>query len=891
MKRTTLTLLFALVAIALVLSLWWWQRGDDTVPLPVEQPPIASEATPTAAAPASTSAQAPERSAAVDATAPPPKAAATATFDILVVDAETQQPVADAEACWSDAATQQQANQLPAVESQELWRDPERMAWQLGQRGRSDRDGRLRVVVDRSGCRVFARTTDRYGELFVGGEAPPPAGGYRLLLVLEEAVTVRVLDAAGRPAEAVPVGCRVRAKGDTERPDLRSKQALTDAAGLATVAHLQQHRTVQWGPHQGEPIHAFVVGIALPGMSVPPVELAAAAPLPNDPIELRLPPTGSLRIRYSLAGKFCDGIDGVLVHAGSADAPEDQNQAVYAPVDTDGWATFRWLPAGVPLFAEPFGRIVSMFAAAAIPPVAVGAVRQCEVDLAGMAIGVRARVLDPAGAPLANASLLGWFGVDGSYGSLGVRTDAQGVFLHFLPNSRDKTTIQLQRLELAVVDRPDLRLQVPPRELQLGVNELGDLRVGGEPLVCGGRLDGYVAGQQGVQLTIERERIDASAGAGAWRVVDGLRVGVGADGVFAARGEIGAGRYRLVVTSRDYLPVPPIEFRAGQDDLVVPLRTGARLEVACLVPPRTDCNQLQLDLVGGPPRSFVAAELGWFHSPADNRRGFLIPSFGTTTTCRWTAVEPGTYTLRVSLLAIEEPLLEVPDVVLPPPADGDPRLASLDLRAVLRTVALRLLDANGQPLPVEGAVFPQPQKSAERWIGSLLDERSAVVPLPMRAQQLLVVNRGFRPVSVLVTPETTSLEVRCEPWPSVALSLATGSPLPAGCEVLVELVGATRRYGRYEASHASQHRAEDLHAVLHPEESMVTLRSGGEPVVVFVSEGASALAVSLRRGDRRQKLQRFTPGEVVAGAPVTITLDAEELAAAAAALAAPAKAK
>jgi hypothetical protein len=285
------------------------------------------------------------------------------------------------------------------------------------------------------------------------------------------------------------------------------------------------------------------------------VELAAAAPLPKDPIELRLPPTGSLRIRYTLAGKFCDGIDSVRVHAGSADATEDQNQAVYAPVDTDGWAMFRWLPAGVPLFAEPAGRIVSLFAAAAIPPVAVGAVRQFEVELADMAIGVRARVLDPAGAPLANASLFGSFGVDRGYGSLGVRTDAQGVFLHFLPNSRDKTTIQLQRLELAVVDRPDLRLQVPPRELQLGVNELGDLRVGGEPLVCGGRLDGYVAGQQGVQLTIERERIDASAGAGAWRVVDGLRVGVGADGVFAARGEIGAGRYRLVVTSRDYLPV------------------------------------------------------------------------------------------------------------------------------------------------------------------------------------------------------------------------------------------------------------------------------------------------------------------------------------------------
>jgi hypothetical protein len=83
----------------------------------------------------------------------------------------------------------------------------------------------------------------------------------------------------------------------------------------------------------------------------------------------------------------------------------------------------------------------------------------------------------------------------------------------------------------------------------------------------------------------------------------------------------------------------------------------------------------------------------------------------------------------------------------------------------------------------------------------------------------------------------------------------------------------------------------DIEGLLQPNLSVAVLRRGTASATVVVGDGPSVLSMKLQRGDRHQRLQRFTPGEVVAGAPVTITLDADELAAAAAALAAPEKAK
>lgn len=901
MKKATTPLLFAFAAVALALSSWWWLRGDDAVPLPIE-PPAAPQAiasavvtaTPQpAGGPTIASANSPERTAAVDATAAAGKAEPTVSYDILLVDAETHQPVAEAEACWLDDAAGEKYRASLRSSGDDFDGDGERIARTFGSTARSDRDGRLRLALPRSGAMVVARAGDRYGVAHVGGNAPPPADGYRLLLARDESLSVRVLDAGGQPAARVRVGLAVHVEGYEPSVGSYNHLAHTDGQGLATFSHVQQYRTLAYGPAKGRSIAAFVVGIAIHGLAVPPLVVDATRPLPQQPLELRLPLTGALRIRFHLAGARLEALDSVRVHAGPAGDSAANNQAASAPVDGDGFAHLPWLPAGVTLFAAPLGADVSFVGDAEVPPLVVGACRTHEVDIAQTAVVLRGRLLDVNGAPMAGVGVRVDFQTDELGGSGGVQTNASGLFLHSMRRPKSKAPLALKKFELVPFERQDLRLSLPPRELQLGVNELGDLRFGDDPLVCGGRLDGYEAVGFGVQLQLEREEFQRRTGALAWRSLRDPRVGVGRDGRFAARGALPPGRYRLVVTTRDYLPVAPIEFRLGQDDLVVPMRTGARLAVRCLVPPSTDAHFLLLDLVGGPPRDVVPDAADSYFGPADNRRGHGQPRADGAIDYQWSAVEAGSYTLQVSLRGRSGVLHEVADVVMPPPAAGDPRLMALDLCGVVRTVEVRLLDVAGQPLSPDGYAFVQPQSSADLWSGCYLDEHTRTVLLPTGAQQLLVVNEGFRPTSQLVPAEVTRCDVRCERWPQVELSLAPGTVVPAGCELFVHPVrsqpSATQRYEAGSARGRSS--SGGLDNLLQSTGEPARFRSGTERSSVPVGDEPVGLYVALRCGDRQQRLKLVAPAQIVAGAPVTITLDADELAAAAAALAKADKAK
>ena len=73
--------------------------------------------------------------------------------------------------------------------------------------------------------------------------------------------------------------------------------------------------------------------------------------------------------------------------------------------------------------------------------------------------------------------------------------------------------------------------------------------------------------------------------------------------------------------------------------------------------------------------------------------------------------------------------------------------------------------------------------------------------------------------------------------------------------------------------------------------SMIVLQRGAPVGKVVVGDGPCTLSLYLQRGEHQRGLRRFTPNVVVAGAPVTITLDAAEVAAVAAALNEPQKAK
>lgn len=878
-------LVLGVLVVALLLVLWWWQR-DDAVAPPTSTP---REAEPRAAAPATSAAAAtatPElaRSAAVEAAGNPAEEPAELhRFDILVVDAATQQPVADAEAYWSDADTHAKVQQLPEAEQLALQGDGERAARRFGNRARSDGSGHLRLAMPGQGGWLYARGGDRYGSLVLSTLRPPPDGGYRLQLEREEVLSVRVLDSAGALAEGVPV--RLQASADANGVEARESVATrrSDAAGLVAFEHLQQQRRIEYGPHEGREALAFVVEVAIPGMTLEPVVVDTKQSLPKDPIELRLPPTGALRIRFTFQGAPIPGLHSVRLHARSRNV-DDANQNLAEQVDEDGWALFPRLPPGVPLFADPSGFGMAFGDGHEIPPVAAGSLLQHQVELATVAVVLRGRVLGPDGQPLARQSLSVQYGVDSGGGNEGVLTDERGVFLHFLRGPAKQPAVALTRYELRSFTRQELRLGLPPRELQLGVNELGDLQFGREPLVCQGRFEGFtlLPTNYGVVATIEQERIHRTTGEATWHSLGEPKVGVGRDGVFVARGVVEPGRYRLRVAAREYLPVAPIEFRLGQADLVVPLRRGPGLAVECLLPDGTGDEHIQLDLVGGPAREPVLDDRSAY-MPTDNRRGYCCFSKDSLAMFQWSAVEPGTYDLQVSLPGLAAPVHTVPGVVLPPPDGGEAHLPKIDLRPVLRVVQLRLVEAEGR-VPYSHA-FLQPQ-AGPKWWGTILDENNTSVLLPTAAQSLMVVGERHRPCSLVVPAAMSALDVPLEPWPSVELQLAEGTTLPDGC-----FLGAyarpdqPRRYVPFRSIDRGRSIGGQLDGELQPIDGYTTFRPGGPPGRLELPEGPQQLHLVLCWGKEQRMLQRFTPNQVVAGAPVTITLDAAELAAAAKALA------
>lgn len=713
-----------------------------------------------------------------------------------------------------------------------------------------------------------------------------------------EGLSVRVLDAAGAPAEGVPI--RLSASADENGGGAGEHVATgrSDAAGMTAFVNLQQHRRIQYGQDEGREVLAFVVGVAVPGLGFEPVVVVAKPPLPKEPVELRLPPTGSLRLRFLFEGAAMPGLSSVALRAGSEQSAETHDLHVSEVVDDEGWALFRWLPPGVPLLAAPQGfRLGSQARPSEIPLVAPGALLQHQVELGSSWVAVRGRLLGPNGQPLAKESFLVEYKIDNASGywidndirDSEVLTDARGVFLQFLGQLSEQPTAPLFEFELRSMKRSELRLSVPPRELKAGVNELGDLHFGGEPLVCQGRFEGFSSAptNYGVSARIEQERIHETTGEATWDWLVEPKVGVGRDGVFVARGVVEPGRYRLRVTAREYLPVAPIEFRVGQQDLVVPLRRALGLTVECLLPEGADAEHLRLDLVGGPAREPELDDPWELCSmvlyPTDNRRGHCGSTRDNVAPFQWSAVEPGTYTLQVSLLGLAEPVHTVPEIVLPPPDGNQRHLPRIDLRAVLRTVRLRLVDGAGQPVEPSGYAFLQPQ-AGPRWWGTTLAERDTRMLLPMREQTVRVLGEGRRPCSLVVPAGVTSVDVKVETWPHVELSLGPGVVIPDGCDLCASAT-SDRPRERVPFARSGMFWWEELDAELQPADNSVSLQVGGEPERLVLGDGPHRLWLVLRRDQDERVLQRFSPSEVVAGAPVTITLDAAELAEAAKALA------
>ncbi|MCU0867485.1 MAG: hypothetical protein MUC36_27195 [Planctomycetes bacterium] len=892
MARVVLVVSFV-VLLALLGGLFFTE-GDQAplvappAPAQATVPAVAADATATAAVgplPAPQHEPEPDRANALEHAAADqlPIPADAKWLDVLVFDKATKQPVAGADAVWCDETVYERIAKLSERERETWYRDQERIARRWGWRGRSDRDGKLRVHVGKSWTMVHVRHAGSYGAAHLQAGQEPPKEGHRVLLEPDFAVRVHVVDAAGQPAAGVGLSLEPH-DPEQKRARYHGGELRTDAYGMATFVHVQHQRTVPWGPQQGQPVAQWSLFVCIPGLDLPPA-VVDAVQVPSEPVEVRLPPTGRLRAKVTLDGQPMPGLR-VAFHVGPQGASEARNGAEHALPDPDGWARFPCVPLGKPLFVLA-DQGAGSFERELPGPTLPGQEVEIAFDLAGEAIVMTGRMLRDDGQPLAEQFVHGNYDATVSMGGTQIRTDAAGRFVWWVgsrqPDRKDAVKLELLAFDWQSEGSAPLRIEVQPRELVVGRNDLGDLRFGVAELVVSGRFAFDSPG--GARTWFEVARLDErrrQASTESWRRVDGLQVEVRDDGTFEVRGKLAPGRQRLEVRSQHHLPVEPVEFALGTKDLVIPVRRGNTLQASCLLPDGVPPQWVNLRLQPHDRAVAPKAQDGRRWGRDDPLQAKPQAKTDAATPYAWAALPAGTYTLRVEAGGLAEPYAVVADVVLPQPEGGDPRLLGIDLRPVMTTLRLRVTthgeasDPRDQPI-----LFLQPQALEQEWRGLQFAIGEAVLPAPKRPIDVMVCMEGCRPVTLRGAVDTA--EVTMEPWPTVPVSCLGLDALPSGATLSISARAANAGQ-RDERRYRTEWRAGSLANLLTPSAGATEVENG--VARLQVGDGVHTLSayLSLEARGQGKLLQQLTPNEIVAGAPVTVQLAVDEVRSAVAAL-------
>jgi hypothetical protein len=776
-KRVVLLTTLACLVAACALGLWWLATAASVQPTSDDQssPGLAATATEASAAggdadvAAAVSPSRPARSAAAAASAsmlPFPDGAQW--LPIRIVDARDGEPVADANVGWIGETIESffaQQNEFDP-DAMLLWRSLDLQVERAGWRTTSDGNGIARVTLGRW-TTVIAAHDGRFGTLQIHEDTVAPPAGYVLELQPDHECTVQVVDDAGDAVADVLV-----AVGRYEQDRLVSfwrggPAARTSAPdGKAVIQHLQELA-------QEEQTDGWRVRTYLPGFDDPGVPISLASP-PSAPIVLRLPACGRVRAQATVGGSAMPGFTGAMLTAfelrGKGYRP--QQAQWLRPVDADGWVRFPHVPLGgeYTVATHTSGRLSTRF----VGPSARGQEIVVTIAPARETILLAGRIVDDERRPVGDRD----FQVE----ALGVkfrtystfRTGADGRFVVALGNARDDNAVDVLRFDSHRHREPPQRVELPPRVLRPGLEDLGDLTIDRGKLVVAGRfVDEHGPCQREVAFWLQRYVPNAD-GDETWQNVRDVLEYQDEAGNFELRGTVAPGRLRLVFGSHAALPTPPVEFVVGTTDLEIRLSSGHRLAATVLLPKDATENCLFANLLPSttPPLAPGTAP------DLDRYRAEPWTDDGVRMYLQWPALPAGTYTLALHLWSHAEPVVRIADVQVPGPTGGDPRLAEIDLRRQLRTVQLDLCDASGRPLDaVQGIAFPTRLDPAGVWEGTTLHEATTRVTVPaLGTSELLVAVAGHRPRTVVLSGDR--VEVRLDAWQRLELHLRDVPTLP-----------------------------------------------------------------------------------------------------------------
>ncbi|MCA8948018.1 MAG: hypothetical protein KDE27_00855 [Planctomycetes bacterium] len=670
---------------------------------------------------------------------------------VRIVEAATGRVIAGARVCWFDRAVLETIRASDGLFEPSY--DPEEVGNRHGGQTTSDANGIARIRRG-PGTTVVGRHGALYGRADLDQTLLAPRAGFELALAPDRPLDVRVLTADGAPAIGVWVVLGLR--WDTE-PSFRWFQGAPIALsrepdGIARIPHLQDLRVPPLSRVElsGRPL---AVSTHVAGVDDNPVAVVDLAQLPAEPVELRLPQCGRVRVEVEMPQPWSTAFGpGDRVHLRTYDPNNVWRADCPQVLGTDLTATFGHVGIGKRLVAvashDPGISIWRVFDG----PAVAGAEVRVTLTL-GESAGLGARLLDEERRPLANQ--IAAFALRPPKLVLRTETDAEGRCLALVYGDDIGTVTEPIAIEVRLDDGQQLSAELPARTLRPGIENLGDIVLRGRPRIAAGTctIDGVPAAlPDTLSLTVDPGGMVARTSR--------------ADGSFELRGDHDATRLQLRVHDDDLLPVEPIDFVRGTRDLRLDLRRGGRLTATVLLP--AGAREPAVGLLrrtDGSDREF--------EDQAD-----VTTRPGDRQQLDWRRLPAGRYELTIALPGCP-PLFTIPDVVVPPPPGGDPRLVDLDARDRVRLQTIRIWGQGSEAVEY-AALFPIGQ-TAEILRGAVSGNKhdnEVAMLLPHGPQTLRVLANGYRATEITCTG--APVDVYLEPWPHVQLQFPDLPALPDG---------------------------------------------------------------------------------------------------------------
>lgn len=794
--------------------------------------------------------------------AEPPLPAGSNVCEVTVVDAETGRPLADVEVQWND----DRVPFWPVLDlADPVHAPPSARPEPFRRRARTDAAGRVRIGFGMQTLVQVQEPTGN-GSLFLGARDGDPPLDEPRRLVVEPLVPWRVLvqDAHGQPLAKARVdlelleggkGVLVASLPTDERgaTTLPCPKALLRAAGAPPQVRI----AAKLGRHGGEPWQG-------------PVDT-----LP-DPLVLGFGNAGRIDVQVDVPGRPPGAQVEVLLR-------NERGLESYGSFvcDESGAATIAAVPLQVPLLLRC--RLEPLVLERELP----GLVRAGELASVRFALDhapttLSMQLVGPGGATGPSVVQVAARGAKGAWNAmLPVRSDGAVCWRpgDAMPAGTVLDALVVScRLRNGVTWSGELR----PGTIGAGDHALGRLELVPPPLLLRARV--RIDGQPCLPpsgFSIEFLPPPATAQPEPqWTVLSSCPLEARWGGIVAWGGVPGM-RHRLRFTGAGHEELPPIEFQPGTDGLEVELHSTTSLAVSVRLPDGLEPEAVRAVLWPEPGaasegRSWPGTVLR--ARPLDGAAG--VPPGARL---RWPDVPRGRYRLAVGPVGWPEPAIELRDVDLPQPAEGDPRLADLDLRPHVRFARVRVkrppLASDEQEV---AAVFVDPEaQPAAEWVGFPVQAGVARVALPKRPVDLLVGATGCRPAALFRVRGDCDVELQA--WPRAQLEFVGLPPLPDDVELKVSGLeaGAPQHPGVFRAG-PHHDRLERL-----LEDRAIARCNAAGVVAVPAQSRPGTFGVWLIGAGHLVQLQRLSTDQLPAGPlRVRVQLDADEVAAALAELAA-----